>query len=123
MLEGDSASSTELYALLSALADVPLKQTHCRDRIGGPAWQRAGRGRCDRQSRRLLQGIEILTGRPAGKLGPEGGYPTGTIHGLVAERLHSYANLQRTFAAAPNGETPGREVAGGAERRISESEN
>jgi len=30
-VDGDSASSTEVYALVSALADLPLAAGHCRD--------------------------------------------------------------------------------------------
>jgi len=30
----DSASSTEIYALLSALSGLPIRQDNCRDRFG-----------------------------------------------------------------------------------------
>lgn len=151
-VEGDSASSTELYALLSALADVPLKQniavTGSVDQhgnvqaVGGVTDKVEGffkvcqaRGLSGDQGviipaanvRHLMlsddvvdavrggkftvwavdnvdQGIEILTGAPAGELRPEGGYPQGTIHSLVTEKLQSYAKLQKAFATTSNGE-------------------
>ena len=36
------------------------------------------------------QGIEILTGIPAGEPDENGNYPDGTIHRRVVEKLHSY---------------------------------
>ena len=151
-VEGDSASSTELYALLSALAEMPLKQNIAvtgsvdqhgnvqavggvTDKIEGffkicqakglsgdqgviiPAANVPHLMLSDdvvdavREGKFVVwavdhvdQGIEILTGRSAGELRPEGGYPQGSIHRLVAEKLKTYANLQRAFATTPNGE-------------------
>jgi Predicted ATP-dependent protease len=156
-VEGDSASSTELYALLSALADVPLKQNIAvtgsvdqhgnvqavggvTDKIEGffkicqakglsgdqgviiPAANLTHLMLSDevvdavREGKFVVwavdhvdQGIEILTGRSAGELRPEGGYPQGSIHRLVTEKLQTYANLQRAFATTPNGEAASRE--------------
>ena len=36
------------------------------------------------------QGIEILTGIPAGQPDENGNFPAGTIHQRVREKLHSY---------------------------------
>jgi hypothetical protein len=35
------------------------------------------------------QGIELLTGMPAGEPGPDGLFPEGTIHHAVQERLEA----------------------------------
>ena len=156
-VEGDSASSTELYALLSALSDVPLKQTiavtgsvdqhgnvqavgGATDKIEGffkvcqakglsgdqgviiPAANVPHLMLSDdvvdsvREGKFIVwavdnvdQGIEILTGRAAGEPSPEGSYPQGSIHRLVADKLQTYADLQRAFATSPNGEAAPRE--------------
>lgn len=137
-IEGDSASSTELYALLSALADLPIKQTlavtgsvdqHGRiQAIGGvnekiegffdlcrarglsgehgvliPASNvknlmlrdevleavRAGQFKVFSVST-IDEGIELLTGVPAGKADADGRYPEGTVNRRVANTLRSY---------------------------------
>jgi len=150
-VEGDSASSTELYALLSALAGVPLKQNIAvtgsvdqhgsvqavggvTDKIEGFFKVCRSRGLSGDQGvmipasnvRHLMlsddvvgavrdgkfsiwavadvdEGIEILTGTPAGHRSADGEYAAGTIHHLVAQRLQSYAELQATFGVGPNG--------------------
>jgi len=150
-VEGDSASSTELYALLSALAGVPLKQNIAvtgsvdqhgsvqavggvTDKIEGFFKVCRSRGLSSDQGvmipasnvRHLMlsddvveavrdgkfsiwavadvdQGIEILTGTPAGERAADGEYPAGTIHNLVAQKLRSYADLQAAFGAGPDG--------------------
>jgi lon-related putative ATP-dependent protease len=150
-VEGDSASSTELYALLSALAEVPLKQhiavTGSVDQhgnvqaVGGVTDKIEGffkvcqtRGLAGDQGVMIPasnvphlmlsdevveavragkfsiwavadvdQGIEILTGIPAGESKGGGDYPEGTIHRLVAQKLRNYADLQLAFGGAPNG--------------------
>jgi len=151
-IEGDSASSTELYALLSALADTPLKQSVAvtgsvdqhgniqavggvTDKIEGFFKVCQARGLSGEQGvmipaantphlmlsdevvqavrdekfhvwaiETVDQGIEILMGRPAGEPNPEGVYPEGTVHGLVARRLEKYASLQSSFGSAPDGQ-------------------
>ena len=45
------------------------------------------------------QGIEILTGVPAGERLPDGAYPEGTVHHLVAARLEQMARSMRGFYA------------------------
>lgn len=137
-VEGDSASSTELYALLSALAGVPIRQgiavTGSVDQrgqvqpIGGINEKIEGfydtccaKGLTGEQGvlmpRRNLQhlmlredvveavtqgqfslwavdsideGIEILTGRPAGT-DEAGAYPPDSVHGLAKARLRQLA--------------------------------
>jgi predicted ATP-dependent protease len=145
-VEGDSASSTELYALLSALAELPLRQgiavtgsvnqhgevqavggvtrkiegffTVCRARsLTGeqgviiPATNvrhlmlrdevveavRAGSFHVW-AVRHVDEGIELLTGHPAGARGADGRFPEGSVHARVEERLRRYADQARTFA-------------------------
>ncbi|MDA0238630.1 MAG: ATP-binding protein [Proteobacteria bacterium] len=140
-VDGDSASSTELYALLSAISGIPIKQSfavtgsvdqHGRvQAIGGVNEKIEGffdicssRGLTGEQgvliphsnAKHLMlrrdvveavrdgkfaihavetidQGIEILTGIPAGKADEEGVYPLGSVNRAVAVKL---ADLART---------------------------
>ena len=137
-IEGDSASSTELYCLLSALSEVPLRQdiavTGSVDQfgniqpIGGVNEKIEGffsyckvRGFTGNQgvmipvqnARHLMlsyevldavekgqfhvwtaatvdEGIEILTGIPAGVADAEGNYAEETIHGKVKHCLFDW---------------------------------
>ena len=150
-VDGDSASSTELYALLSALADVPIKQSLAvtgsvnqfgevqaiggvNEKIEGffdlcnanglngengvliPASNVAhlmlrddvieatAAGRFHVYGVKTVdQGIEILTGVPAGKRGKKGAFAAGTINRMVDDRLIALAEARRAFAAAPKG--------------------
>lgn len=134
-IEGDSASSTELYALLSSLSGLPIRQdlaiTGSVDQqgrvqaIGGATFKIEGffdvcraRGLTGTQGvlipadnvRHLVlyrdvvqavqegklhiyavetidQGIELLTGVPAGEADEEGNYPEGTVNYLVQQKL------------------------------------
>lgn len=136
-VEGDSASSTELYVLLSAISGLPIKQSiavtgsvnqHGQIQpIGGVNRKIEGfyevckakglngdQGVMIPQSnvRHLLlkqevidavrdgkfniwaietvdQGIELLTGVPAGEKKEDGTYPEGTVHYLVDKRLRA----------------------------------
>ncbi len=145
-VEGDSASSTELYALLSALSGVPLKQgiavTGSVNQlgkvqpIGGVNHKIEGfyalcklRGLNGGQGvmipraneRNLMlkdevieavregkfhiwsvetidQGIEILTGLPAGEQQPDGSYPEGSVNFLVSRRLSDLVEKMKNFA-------------------------
>ena len=138
-IDGDSASSTELYALLSSLSDLPLKQgiavTGAVDQqgniqpIGGVNEKIEGffetckrRGLTGEQGVIVPQqnvvnlmlraevrqavaegkfhiypvctvdeGIEILTGVPAGELDEDGTYPVDSVHGRVMDRLAEIA--------------------------------
>jgi lon-related putative ATP-dependent protease len=147
-VEGDSASSTELYALLSALSGMPLKQgiavTGSVNQlgkvqpIGGVNYKIEGfyavckaKGLTGEQGvmvpetnvRHLMlkdevveavragrfhiwsvstidQGIEILTGVPAGERGEDGSYPEGTINFLVDKRLKDFGESMKKFAAS-----------------------
>jgi lon-related putative ATP-dependent protease len=153
-VEGDSASSTELYALLSALSGLPLDQgiavTGSVDQhgsvqaVGGVTRKIEGffatcvvQGLDGSQGvivpaanvRALMlhddvvdavrdgrfnvwavktvdEGIELLTGRRAGRRRADGSYPPGTVHALVVERLERYARrLQELGAQGGEGET------------------
>jgi hypothetical protein len=43
------------------------------------------------------EGIEILTGVPAGDRDGEGGYPASSVNGLVEKQLIEYSNRIRPF--------------------------
>ncbi len=144
-VDGDSASSTELYVLLSALAGLPLHQgiavtgsvnQHGEiQAVGGVTPKIEGffavckaKGLTGEQGiiipaanvpnlmldeevidavragqfhiwavRTIEEGIELLTGSPAGQRGPDGQYPEGTVHRLVEDRLREYAERLRAF--------------------------
>jgi lon-related putative ATP-dependent protease len=150
-VEGDSASSTELYTLLSALSGLPLDQgiavtgsvnQHGEiQAVGGVTEKIEGfyrlcqaRGLNGRQGviipaanvqhlslseetlaavaagrfhvwavRTVDEGIELLTGRPAGQRQADGSFPEGSVHRLVDERLGSYAERLRSFSVTPDG--------------------
>ena len=147
-VEGDSASSAELYALLSTISGVPLKQSlavtgsvnqhgHVQA-IGGVNEKIEGffdvcnaRGLTGEQGvmipisnvKHLMlrqdvveavsdgtfhiypietvdQGIELLTGLPAGERDEEGNYPEGSINALVEARLAELSEKRRQFSQA-----------------------
>jgi ATP-dependent Lon protease len=138
-VDGDSASSTEVYALLSSFAELPLRQDLAvtgsinqhgeiqpiggvNEKIEGFYDVCAARGLTGtqgviiprRNARDLMlrhdvvdavrggrfhvyaidsvdQGIELLTGVPAGKPSRSGRYPAGTVHARVDRVLTRYA--------------------------------
>lgn len=142
-VDGDSASSTELYALLSSLSEIPIKQsiavTGSVDQkgniqpIGGINEKIEGFYQVCKQrgltgehgvvmpiqnvqnlnlSDEIInsvkegkfhiyaistidEGIEILTGVPAGKKNKEGKFPAGTIKYLAYEKLKRYSNNEK----------------------------
>jgi len=150
-VDGDSASSTELYALLSALSGIPIKQslavTGSVDQngrvqaIGGANEKIEGffdicqaRGLTGEQgvlipasnARNLMlrddvvaaartgdfrifavetvdQGIEILTGVPAGVLDDKGNYPIGSVNRAVAKRLANFTRKAMALGRAASG--------------------
>ena len=150
-IDGDSASSTELYALLSALAELPIRQDvavtgsvdqHGRVQAVGGVTTKVeaffaicrARGLTGEQGvmipdanvRHLMladevvaavatgefhvwavetidEGIELLTGCPAGARGPDAGFPEGSVHRRVEERLRGYADRLRDFSLSPDG--------------------
>lgn len=154
-LDGDSASSTELYSLLSSLADAPLKQgiavTGSVNQkgevqpIGGVSRKIEGfykvcqlQGLTGEQgvvipatnerhlmlSREVVEavrqgqfniwsvktideGIELLSGLPAGKPKADGEYPPDTIYGRVQRRLREIAEALRDSGKKDNGEGQG----------------
>jgi len=145
-VEGDSASSAELYCLLSELAGVPLEQgiavTGSVNQkgeiqpIGGVnqkiegfyhvckikglngrqgvmiPWQNVKHLMLKEEVRRAVEegrfhiwavrtvdeGMEVLTGMPAGERQADGTYPEGTINYLVDRRLREMAETMRRFA-------------------------
>jgi predicted ATP-dependent protease len=45
------------------------------------------------------EGIEVLTGVPAGERSPDGHYPENSVNGLVERKLARYAQQQKQIAA------------------------
>lgn len=151
-VEGDSASSAELYALLSGLSEIPIKQSlavtgsvnqHGQvQAIGGVNEKIEGffavcqaRGLTGDQGvlipkanvknlmlrqdvidavsdgmfhiypiETIEQGIELLTGTPAGELDEEGSYPEDSINHRVIARLEEMAETQREYRHPPEEE-------------------
>jgi ATP-dependent Lon protease len=147
-VEGDSASSAELYALLSCLSGVPLRQgiavTGSVNQkgevqpIGGANEKIEGffdlcrvKGLTGKHGvmipklnlsnlmlrkdvvaavrggkfhvwavETIEEGLEVLTGRKAGKRGRDGSYPKDSIYGLVDARLRELAEEVRRFGSA-----------------------
>ena len=154
-VDGDSASSAELYALLSALAEVPLRQSLAVtgsvnqwgevQAIGGVNEKIEGffdickaRGLTGDQGvlipaanvQHLMlrddvvaaaragkfavipvatvdQGIELLTGMPAGERGEGGRFDAGTVNRLVEDRLQTYARHARDLSRMPGADGSG----------------
>ena len=144
-VDGDSAASTEIYALLSAIGEVPLRQDLAVtgsinqmgdiQPIGGVNEKIEGwfaicksRGLSGTQGviiptlnvrdlmldsevveavrdgkfriypvRRVEEGIELLTGIPAGARGADGSFPAGTVFARVDARLRDLAEKIRYF--------------------------
>jgi len=147
-VEGDSASSTELYGLLSAFSGLPIRQgvavtgsvnQHGQVQpIGGVNYKIEGfynvckaKGLTGDQGviipklneRNLMlndevvqavqsgqfhiwsvtdvdEGIEILTGIPAGKAAEDGSYPEGSVNFLVDQRLQAMVESMRRFSGS-----------------------
>ena len=150
-VDGDSASSTELYALLSSLSGIPIQQGLAVtgsvnqngevQAIGGVNEKIEGffdicksRGLTGKQGvlipianvKNLMlrqdvvdacgdgqfhiyavthidEGIEILTGTPAGERGADGQFVDGTINRLVEEKLTKFAAMRREFVSGGAG--------------------
>lgn len=144
-IDGDSASSTELYALLSSLSEIPIKQgiavtgsvsqKGMIQPIGGVNEKIEGYYKVCKEKglkggegviiphqnidnlmlsdevinaiedgkftiyavETIDQGIEILTGIPAGELNEKGEYPIGSVNYLVQKKLDSYADLNKDY--------------------------
>jgi predicted ATP-dependent protease len=48
-------------------------------------------------ARTIDEGIEFLTGVPAGRRQPDGSYPEGTVNYLVDRRLRELAEMAREY--------------------------
>lgn len=142
-VDGDSASSTELYAILSSLSGVPINQSMAvtgsvnqkgeiqpiggvNDKIEGfyqvckmrgldgshgvmiPVQNVQNLSLSDEiieavKNKKfhiyaistIEEGIEILTGVPAGKKDSNSHFPAGTVNYLVYEKLKKYAKLSK----------------------------
>ena len=58
------------------------------------------------------QGIEILTGVPAGERDEDGRYAEGTINHMVEDRLAEFADKRRAFSKQDDGGANGGNNAG-----------
>ena len=140
-VDGDSASSTELYAILSSLSGIPINQAisvtgsvnqkgeiqpigGVNDKIEGFYKICKNRGLDGTHGvmipklnvknlnlsdevveavknkkfhiyaiETIEQGIELLTGVPAGKKDSDGNFPAGTINYLAYEKLKRFAKI------------------------------
>lgn len=161
-IEGDSASSAELYALLSALAQIPLKQSlavtgsvnqHGQiQAIGGVNEKIEGffdvcslRGLTGEQGVLIPQsnvkhlmlrsdvveavaagqfniypvstideGLELLTGVPAGVCGQDGIFPENSVNRGVEDRLVGFARSRQNFAREGDTRQDGNDNGGAA---------
>ena len=50
------------------------------------------------------EGIELLTGVPAGERAADGKFPEGSVNRRVEDRLIALAERRRPFGAIPTGE-------------------
>jgi predicted ATP-dependent protease len=153
-IDGDSAASAELYALLSELAGAPLRQDvavtgsvnqhgelqaiggvnekiegfyrACALReltgrqgviipeanvrhlmLSGDVVESVRAGRFHVWSARTVdEGIDLLTGVPAGRPGPHGRFPAGTLHARIEERLERWAQVTDGHSS-PDGSVDG----------------
>ena len=48
----------------------------------------------------INEGIEVLTGVPAGKRDKKGRYPASSVNGLVEKQLHNYSDKVRWLAVS-----------------------
>ncbi len=142
-VDGDSASSTEAYALLSSLSDIPINQSIAVtgsvnqkgeiQPIGGVNEKIEGFFQVCKMRKldgnhgvmipiqnvknlnlsdevvnavkeglfhiyavsTIEEGIEVLTGVPAGKKDKTGNFPAGTINYLAYEKLKKYAKVSK----------------------------
>lgn len=154
-VDGDSASSAELYALLSSLSELPIdqgiavtgsvNQNGKIQPVGGVNQKIEGffktckeRGLNGRQGviiprqnvvnlmlpaeivkaveegrfhlwavETVDQGIEILTGHPAGEVRDDGTYPEDSVHGRVSRRLKELAQGLVRFSKQAREESEG----------------
>ena len=117
-IDGDSASSTELYCILSSLAELPIRQdlavtgsvnqkgeiqaiggvTHkiegffdlCRKRgLTGTQGVKTGLFHIYPISK-IDEGIELLMGLSAGKKNKAGNFPANSVHGRVMKKLKAF---------------------------------
>ncbi len=143
-VDGDSASSTELYALLSSLSNIPINQAFAvtgsvnqkgniqpiggvNDKIEGFFQVCKMRGLDGSHSviipkqniknlnlsdeviqavkegkfhiyaiSTIEEGIELLTGVPAGSKDENGKFPAGTVNYLVYQKLKKYAEVSKS---------------------------
>ncbi|CCH47640.1 Lon protease family protein [Pseudodesulfovibrio piezophilus] len=152
-IDGDSASSTELYAILSSLSETPLKQNIAVtgsvnqygeiQPIGGVNEKIEGFYLCCKSAgltgdqgvmiphpnikdlmvrdevidavkagdfhiwavKTVDEGVELLTGVPAGVKGKNGDYPKKSINGMVNAKLKKLGEMLMALTKEDDGET------------------
>jgi predicted ATP-dependent protease len=52
-------------------------------------------------ARDVDEGIELLTGVPAGRRGEDGSFPDGTLHARVEKRLERWARMAEAESSEP----------------------
>lgn len=157
-VEGDSASSAELYALISSLSGVPIQQrfavtgsvnqrgqvqaiggvnekiegyfevcqalgakgdeavlipkANVRNlMLGDRVRQAVTKGRFHIYPVTTIdEGLSLLTGVPAGRLGARGLYPKNSVNALVIERLTALAEKVRTVGRKPQPRPPAESI-------------
>jgi len=165
-VDGDSASSTEVYALLSDLSGLPIRQDLAItgsvnqqgevQPIGGVNWKVEGffetchaRGLTGQQGviipkanlpelmlrsdvvaavkagkfhvyavGTIDEGIELLTGVPAGEPDNKGNYPDQTVSGRVMKRLAELVELHREFKPDKNNKKKSAKKKSKPEKRV-----
>jgi predicted ATP-dependent protease len=65
----------------------------------------------------MEEGLEILTGKPAGELQPDGTYPEDTVNHLVMKRLEEISEAMRPKKAEKNEEEEEEEKKKGEEEK------
>ena len=52
------------------------------------------------------EGIEVLTGLPAGQLQEDGTYPDGSLNDRVQKKLQAYTDRQKSFERSADRKSP-----------------
>lgn len=86
-VEGDSASSAELYAILSSLSEVAIKQNIA---VTGSVNQMGEIQPIGGVNEKIEEGIEILTGVKAGEMNDFGEYEKDSIFYLANNKIKDF---------------------------------
>ncbi len=98
-IDGDSASSTEVYGVLSSLSGIPIHQgiavTGSVNQKG--EIQAVETGAFHIYAAFIGQGIEVLTDTLAGEMDSKLNYSENIVFGLVQKKLGKYHERSREF--------------------------